>query len=59
MDGIVGKVPAPGLSGWQGGESFSELSSWKGEEADSQMKTPCVVYFCGEFLLAGKGWNMI
>jgi hypothetical protein len=41
MDGIVGKVPAPGPSGWQGGESFSELSSWKGEEADSQMKTPC------------------
>ena len=41
MDGIVGGVPAPGPSGWQGGEVFSEVQRWNRIEADGQMKTPC------------------
>ena len=40
MDGIVDKVSALEPSGWQGGESFSELPGWKRVDAISQMKTP-------------------
>ena len=52
MDGIAGKVPAPGPSGWQGGESFSNAAGWKRVEADSQMKTPCMGIFQRNYPLA-------
>ena len=41
MDGIVGWVSAPGPSGWQGDEVFSEVQRWNRTETEIQMKTPC------------------